>query len=86
MVRSDDGGQDGKRDHGQGAACEGSRLVATSANGQTAFGAYKPSPTGGYDPFSIQLIDVSGGVIVGLHHFLDPELFAFFGLPDHLDD
>ena len=44
------------------------------------------SPDGGFDPFNIQIIEVSRGQIVGLHHFLSPELFAVFGLPDHLDD
>jgi RNA polymerase sigma-70 factor (ECF subfamily) len=69
---------------GQGAACEGSRLIATSANGCPAFGAYKPSESG-FDPFAIQVIEVSGGRISGLHHFLYPELFPAFGLPVHLD-
>jgi RNA polymerase sigma-70 factor (ECF subfamily) len=71
---------------GQGAACEGSRLLQTRANGYPAFAAYKSSPDGGFDPFSIQLIEISGGEIVGLHHFLGAELFALFGMPDHLDD
>jgi RNA polymerase sigma-70 factor (ECF subfamily) len=69
---------------GQGAACEGSRLVATTANGCMAFGAYKPTGSG-HEPFAIQVIEVSGGRISGLHHFLYPELFAFFGLPARLD-
>jgi RNA polymerase sigma-70 factor (ECF subfamily) len=71
---------------GQGAACEGSRLLQTRANGYPAFGAYKRSPNGGFDPFSIQIIEIAGGRVVGLHHFLSAELFALFGLPDHLDD
>ena len=43
-------------------------------------------PDGGFDPFNIHLIEISGGEIVGLHHFLGAELFALFGMPDHLDD
>jgi RNA polymerase sigma-70 factor (ECF subfamily) len=70
---------------GQGAGCEGSRLVATSANGCAAFGAYKPSPSGTLEPFAVQVIEISGGRISGLHHFLGPELFRFFGLPSHLE-
>ena len=32
------------------------------------------------------MIEVDGDRITGLHHFLDPELFAAFGLPPHLTD
>jgi RNA polymerase sigma-70 factor (ECF subfamily) len=69
---------------GQGAACEGSRLLPTSANGTPAFGAYKLAAGGGREPFALQVIETSGGRIVGLHHFLDPALFARFGLPERL--
>ena len=41
---------------------------------------------GGHMPFAIQLFEVSGDKIVGYHNFLDTSLFAFFGLPEHLDD
>jgi RNA polymerase sigma-70 factor (ECF subfamily) len=71
---------------GQGAGCEGSRLVPTRVNGCPAFGAYRVDPAGGHMPFSIQLLEISNGVICGYHHFLYPELFAAFGLPEHLDD
>lgn len=71
---------------GQGAGCEGSRLVATSANGCPAFGAYKPTGRGTWNPFAIQVIEVSGGRISGLHHFLYPELFAAFDLSGQLGD
>jgi RNA polymerase sigma-70 factor (ECF subfamily) len=70
---------------GQGAGCRGSRMLATSANGTAAFGAYKPSPRGGWEPFALQVIEVSGGRLVGLHHFLDPALFAAFGLPARIE-
>jgi RNA polymerase sigma-70 factor (ECF subfamily) len=70
---------------GQGAACEGSRLLATSANGCAAFGAYKPSGHGTLEPFALQVIELSGGRISGLHHFLDPALFVAFGLPARLE-
>jgi RNA polymerase sigma-70 factor (ECF subfamily) len=72
--------------HGQGAGCEGSRLIATAANGCAAFGSYKPSPRGGHEPFAIQVIEVAGGRVVAWHNFLYSELFAAFGLPDRLDD
>lgn len=70
---------------GQGAACEGSKLVPVQVNGSTGFAAYKPDPSGGWAPFAIQIIEIGDGRLTGLHHFLDPSLFAAFGLPDHLD-
>lgn len=70
---------------GQGAACRGSRLIATRANGLPAFAAYKPAPGGGWAPFALQLIETDGTRLVGLHHFLDPALFTAFGLPDRLE-
>ena len=63
----------------------GSRLVATAANGQAAFGSYRPDPAGGWVPWAIQVLDVAGGRIVGHHNFLDTDLFAAFGLPARLD-
>lgn len=72
---------------GQGAACRGSRLIPTVANGLPAFGHYKPSSTGsGYEPWALQVIEISAGRIVGLNHFLDTErMFPLFGLPPRLD-
>jgi RNA polymerase sigma-70 factor (ECF subfamily) len=66
---------------GAGAGCRGSRLVATSANGGFAFASYKSDGDGGHTAWSIQVIEVSEGWIVGHHNFLDTNLFAFFGLP-----
>jgi RNA polymerase sigma-70 factor (ECF subfamily) len=71
---------------GQGAACEGSRLLATTANGCAAFAAYKPAGPGLRLPWAIQVIEVSDGRISGLHHFIHPELFTAFGFPDQLED
>lgn len=73
---------------GQGRDCRGSRLIATSANGCAAFGAYKPRGPGRLVPFALQIIEMSDGKITGLHHFLEPGLpglFAEFGLPPHLE-
>jgi RNA polymerase sigma-70 factor, ECF subfamily len=69
---------------GEGIGCRGSRLLATSANGSAAFGSYRPDPQGGHYPWALQVIEVSGDRIVGHHNFLDTNLFAAFGLPDHL--
>jgi RNA polymerase sigma-70 factor (ECF subfamily) len=74
--------------YGPGIGCKGSRVVPTrSANGSPAFGQYKPSESGsGYDPWALQVIEVSGGRIVEFTFFLDTEtLFPLFGLPARLD-
>jgi RNA polymerase sigma-70 factor (ECF subfamily) len=69
--------------------CRGSRLVTTSANGCPAFGQYRPDPAGGYAPWALQVLEISGERITGINSFLaflDPErLFPDFGLPLHLD-
>ncbi len=66
--------------------CRDSRLVPTSANGCPAFGQYRPDPKGGHAPWGLQVVEVSGGRIVGLNVFLNAtELFPAFGLPAHLD-
>ena len=67
---------------GPGIGCRGSRLLPVIASGLPAFGAYKPSgPDGQYEPFSLQVVEVSGGRISHVTHFLDPRLFPLFGLP-----
>jgi RNA polymerase sigma-70 factor, ECF subfamily len=65
-----------------GAACRGSRLVRTSANGLPAYGQYRCSPGGGFHPWGLGVLEISGGRIVGINTFLDVErLFPLFGLP-----
>jgi RNA polymerase sigma-70 factor (ECF subfamily) len=71
---------------GPGAACRDSRLIATTANGSPAFGQYKPSPNGGLDPWSLQVLELSGDRIAGITFFLDTaRFFPLFGLPPHLE-
>jgi RNA polymerase sigma-70 factor (ECF subfamily) len=72
---------------GPGIGCKGSRVIPTvSANGSPAFGQYKPSPDGGYDPWALQVLELSEGRIVEFTFFLDTEtLFPLFGLPPRLD-
>jgi RNA polymerase sigma-70 factor, ECF subfamily len=71
---------------GPGAGCEGSKLVpTTAANGLPAWGQYKPSPDGGYEPWAVMVVDLSEGRVGELAFFLDTErLFPLFGLPDSL--
>jgi RNA polymerase sigma-70 factor (ECF subfamily) len=68
---------------GMGYGCKDSRLVPVSANGQPAFGQYKPDPdSGGLSPWSVQVIEFDGDRISGITFFLDTErLFPLFGLP-----
>jgi RNA polymerase sigma-70 factor (ECF subfamily) len=72
---------------GPGIGCRGSRVVpTTAANGAPAFGQYKPSPDGGYEPWALQVLQLSGGRIVEFTFFLDTDaLFPLFGLPLRLD-
>jgi RNA polymerase sigma-70 factor (ECF subfamily) len=72
---------------GPGIGCRGSRMLpAGFANGSPAYGQYKPSPDGGYEPWALQVIEVSGGRIGELTFFLDTDaLFPLFGLPSRLD-
>jgi RNA polymerase sigma-70 factor, ECF subfamily len=71
---------------GPGSGCRGSRLVPTVANGLPAFGQYRPSPDGGYEPWALQVIEISDGRISGANFFLDTaSLFPLFGLPPRLE-
>ncbi len=71
------------------SGCRGSRLLPTSANGCPAFGQYRPDPRGGYAPWALQVLEISGGKITGMAFFLSflqpDRLFPQFGLPLHLD-
>jgi RNA polymerase sigma-70 factor (ECF subfamily) len=70
---------------GPGSGCRGSRLVPTAANAAPAFGQYRPGGPGGrYEPWSLQVLQLSGDRIARIDCFLDTRLFAQFGLPPHL--
>ena len=72
---------------GPGIGCKGSRVIpTTAANGSPAFGQYKPSPDGGYEPWALQVLELEDGQIVEFTFFLDTAtLFPLFGLPARLD-
>jgi RNA polymerase sigma-70 factor (ECF subfamily) len=72
---------------GPGIGCKGSRVIpAGTANGSAAFGQYKPSPGGGYEPWALQVVELREGKIGELTFFLDTErLFPLFGLPPRLE-
>ena len=66
-------------------ACRGSRLIPVAGQRLPGFGQYKPDPAGGYEPWALQVIEVTGGRIARMTFFLDTaSLFPSFGLPDHL--
>jgi RNA polymerase sigma-70 factor (ECF subfamily) len=72
---------------GPGIACRGSRVIPTvSANGSPAFGQFKRSPDGGYEPWALQVLELEDGQIGELTFFLDTAtIFPLFGLPPRLE-
>jgi RNA polymerase sigma-70 factor, ECF subfamily len=71
---------------GIGIGCRGSHLLPTVANGVPAFAQYKPAPGGGYEPWALQVLEISAGRIAGITFFLDTaRLFPLFRLPSRLE-
>ncbi len=70
---------------GRGAACRDSRLIPVAACGSPAFGQYKPSPEGGWAPWSLIVLELDDEHVTGMVHFLDTQKwFPAFGLPPKL--
>lgn len=71
------------------SACRGSRLLPITANGCPGFAQYKPDPAGGFSPWALQVLEISGGRIASMSLFLAIDecarLFADFALPLHLE-
>ncbi|WP_141579468.1 sigma-70 family RNA polymerase sigma factor [Actinomadura sp. WMMA1423] len=61
---------------GAAGACADDRLVRTAANGSPAFGQYRDGKA-----FGLVVLDFRDGLIAGTTTYLDPSLFALFGLP-----
>ena len=71
---------------GPGIGCQGSRLIPIQVNGTRGFGQYKPAADGSLEPWSLQVVETSGGRISGISFFLDtPNYFPLFGLPPRLE-
>jgi RNA polymerase sigma-70 factor (ECF subfamily) len=73
---------------GPGMGCAGSRVIPVeTANGQIAFGQYKPSESGsGFDPWALQVLEIADGKVVEFTFFLSTErLFPLWGLPPRLE-
>ena len=66
---------------GPGSECRGSRLLPTAANSCSAFAQYRPDGRGGYRPWAMQVLETDGSLITGLHCYVFPELFTYFGFP-----
>ena len=71
---------------GPGRGCRGSHLFPTGACGLPAFGQYRIDPAGGYRPWALIVLELSGDCITGVNSFLDTDtLFPRFDLPPRLD-
>ena len=60
------------------------RLTPTAANGQPALASYLRAADGGYLAYAIQVLTVTGSRVTRISSFIDPGLFATFGLPPTL--
>jgi RNA polymerase sigma-70 factor (ECF subfamily) len=69
---------------GEGIVCKDGRLLPVEVNGTAGFGNYHKVGPNRWEPWAIQVIEVSGGKIVGHHNFLGAD-FADFGLPAYLE-
>jgi RNA polymerase sigma-70 factor, ECF subfamily len=56
-------------------------MLATTANGQPAFGLYMRQPTGEFTPFHLQVLTITDGKVSHVGAFFDHSLFETFGLP-----
>jgi RNA polymerase sigma-70 factor, ECF subfamily len=58
------------------------RALPTAANGSPAVAVYQSTGPGGpFEPFHLQVIEVSAGRISALHAFFDVRLFPLFDVP-----
>jgi RNA polymerase sigma-70 factor (ECF subfamily) len=57
------------------------RLLATTANGQPALGAYLLDISGAHVPYGMTVLTLQGDRIAGIDTFRDPSAPARFGLP-----
>src|SRR5699024_698073 len=71
---------------GPGAVCKGSRTITTRANGQPAVAVYHAVGESRWEPFAIHVLDVAGGQIERITHFMGAGVFAEFGLPEQLSE
>ncbi len=71
---------------GPGFGCRGSRLIPIDGERVTGVRPVQAGPERRLEPWSLQVLEISGGKITGISFFLDTErLFPLFGLPPRLD-
>lgn len=63
-----------------GSPCAHAQHVLTEANGCPAVAVYRRGADGMPEPSAIHVLEWQGENITALHAFLDPSLFAVFGL------
>ena len=68
---------------GPGAACRGSRVALTEANGTPAVAQWRPREGGGFEPWALHVLEVADGRVSHISSFLnlDIGLFRCLGLP-----
>jgi RNA polymerase sigma-70 factor (ECF subfamily) len=59
-------------------------MIATTANGQPAYGLYMRQKDGSFRPFHLQVLELEGGRVKHVGAFFDKHLFETFGLPASL--
>ncbi|NUT35803.1 MAG: sigma-70 family RNA polymerase sigma factor [Hamadaea sp.] len=65
--------------------CPSFRTLPVSANGQPSVAFYVgASPAGPHEPWSITVLTLRGALVCDMVSFLDPAVFAPFGLPDRI--
>ncbi len=55
--------------------------LATDLDQLALFGLHRPAGADGHSRFGIQVVELLGGEIHGIHRFLEPRLLPLFGLP-----
>ena len=70
--------------NGPGRICVNSRTILTRANGRAAVAVYHDVGDGRWEPFALHLLDTRAGRITAITHFMGPQVFAEFGLPDEV--
>jgi RNA polymerase sigma-70 factor, ECF subfamily len=59
-------------------------MLATTANGQPAFGLYMRRTDGHFEAFQLQVLELRGTQVAHVVAFFDTGLFSRFGLPESL--
>src|SRR3954454_8042889 len=62
---------------GPGAACRGSRVMATEANGSPAVAQWRRRADGGYEPWGLHVLEVTDGRIGHISSFLNLDIELF---------